>query len=115
LSEKTFDLVLYSTPPITLVKVIEFIKSQHGAFSYLLLKDIFPQNAVDMGMIKKNGFVYSRFRKKEIRLYDISDVIGCMSPANVRFILDHNADLRPEKVEVNPNSIEPKYTKYSAD
>lgn len=36
-----FDLVLYSTPPITFNKVIRAIKKRCGARSYLMLKDIF--------------------------------------------------------------------------
>ena len=41
-----FDLVLYSSPPITLLKAIKYAKKRDGAKTYLLLKDIFPQNAV---------------------------------------------------------------------
>ena len=41
-----FDLILYSTPPITLQKAVEFVKYRDQAKTYLLLKDIFPQNAV---------------------------------------------------------------------
>jgi glycosyltransferase involved in cell wall biosynthesis len=102
-----FDLVLYSTPPITLSKVVRHIKEESGAISYLLLKDIFPQNAVDLGMIKQNGMLHRMFAKKEKELYNISDFIGCMSPANVHYILQHHQDLSPSKVEVNPNSISP--------
>ena len=100
-----FDLILYSTPPITFVKVINFIKERDQAYSYLLLKDIFPQNAVDMGMLKKGGFLYNYFRKKEHRLYEISDTIGCMSEANKEYILANNASIPLGKLEVNPNSI----------
>lgn len=107
LSKKKFDLILYSTPPITLVKVIKYIKERDGAKSYLLLKDIFPQNAVDMKMLKKDGFLHRQFLKKEKNLYKISDTIGCMSVANVKFILKHNPDINKNKVEVNPNTIEP--------
>lgn len=107
LKDYKFDLILYSTPPITLVKVIEFIKRKDQAYSYLLLKDIFPQNAVDMNFLKKGSFLHSFFEKKEKRLYEISDSIGCMSPANVDFILKNNPQIDPSKVEVNPNSIEP--------
>lgn len=102
-----FDLVLYSTPPITFTKVISYIKNKDGAMSYLLLKDIFPQNAVDMNMISKNGFIYRYFRKKEKTLYEISDFIGCMSEANRKYVLKHNHSIEAEKVELNPNSIEP--------
>lgn len=101
-----FDLVLYATPPITFTRVIQFIKDRDHAKSYLLLKDIFPQNAIDLQMLKKNGFLHQYFRKKESRLYAISDYIGCMSQANVDYILDHHT-IAQEKVEINPNSLAP--------
>jgi len=104
-----FDLVLYSTPPITFCNVIDYIRKRDGAKSYLLLKDIFPQNAVDIGMMKKSGptaVLYKYFRAKEKKLYAISDRIGCMSQANVDYVLQHNPEVDPGKVELCPNSIE---------
>ena len=108
-SNVKFDLVMYSTPPITFSKAVEFVKNRDGAKSYLLLKDIFPQNAVDLGMMTKNGvkgFIYKYFRAKEKKLYALSDYIGCMSEANVKYVLDHNPEVDPKKVEVCPNSVE---------
>ncbi len=110
-----FDLILYSTPPITFSKVIKYIKKRDGAYSYLLLKDIFPQNAVDMKMIKYNGMLHKIFKIKEKKLYNLSDTIGCMSPANVDFILTHNPEIESSKVEVNPNSIDPIIFDYSEE
>lgn len=101
-----FDLVLYSTPPITFSNVVKYIRNRDGAKTYLLLKDIFPQNAVDLGLIKANSLIYRYFRYKEKQLYHISDHIGCMSEANIQYVLAHN-DLPQEKVELNPNSIKP--------
>ena len=105
-----FDIVLYSTPPITFTKVIKDIKSTNpSAISYLLLKDIFPQNAVDLGMMVKEGIkggLYRFFRRKEKELYKVSDYIGCMSPANVDYILQHNPDIPSDRVEIAPNSYE---------
>lgn len=101
-----FDLILYSTPPITFNRVISSVKRRCEAKTYLLLKDIFPQNAVDLGMFSKDSFVYKLFRKKEERLYQLSDHIGCMSPANVEYVLRHNPSITAERVEVCPNSIE---------
>ena len=124
LGNVTFDLILYSTPPITFTKVIESFKRKNPtAKSYLLLKDIFPQNAVDLGMMPGASFkfqvssvkswddlgkyqLYKMFRRKEKKLYALSDYIGCMSPANVRYVIEHNPEVNPEKVEVAPNSIE---------
>lgn len=106
-SEVKFDLILYSTPPITFAKVIDYIKTRDHAYSYLLLKDIFPQNAIDMKMINEGGFLHRHFKKKEEELYQISDTIGCMSPANVDFVLKHNPQVSKQKIEVNPNTISP--------
>lgn len=105
-----FDLVLYSTPPITLQKSVTYIKKRDGAKTYLLLKDIFPQNAVDLGMMKKSGItggLYRYFRNKEKKLYRHSDHIGCMSQANVQYVLDHNPEVGASKIEVCPNSLSP--------
>lgn len=110
LSDVKFDLVLYSTPPITFPKVIAYLKRQNPqAMTYLLLKDIFPQNAVDLGMMSTSGvkgLLYRFFRRKEKKLYALSDYIGCMSPANVEYVVRHNPEVDPAKVEVAPNSVE---------
>ena len=126
LGNVTFDLILYSTPPITFPKVIEYLKKKNpAAKSYLLLKDIFPQNAVDLGMLSPTPnptpqgrgalammmnapkyWLYRYFRRKEKRLYALSDYIGCMSPANVEYILKHNPEVQKECIEVAPNSYE---------
>lgn len=109
LRDVKFDLVLYSTPPITLTKPIAYIKKRDKAQTYLLLKDIFPQNAVDIGMMPKTGLkgvLYKFFRKKEKKLYALSDRIGCMSQANCDYVLRENPEISPERVEICPNSIE---------
>lgn len=99
-----FDLILYPTPPITLLGVVQYFKERDGAETYLMLKDIFPQNAVDLGMMKKTGALYRYFRRKERLFYAISDTIGCMSRANVDYVLAHNRGLEG-KVELCPNSV----------
>ncbi len=106
----SFDVILYSTPPITFTRVIQYVKRCNpSAITYLLLKDIFPQNAVDLGMMSKRGvkgLLYKFFRHKEQQLYRISDYIGCMSPANVSYLLQHNPYIDASTVEVAPNSYE---------
>lgn len=101
-----FDLVMYSTPPITFEKVIKYFKRKHQSKTYLVLKDIFPQNAVDIEILAKDSFIWKYFRRKEKNLYQLSDRIGCMSEGNVQYVLAHN-QLEKEKVEIFPNSIEP--------
>lgn len=108
-SDIKFDMVLYSTPPITFCNAIRYVKNRDQAKTYLMLKDIFPQNAVDLGMMTKSGIkglIYKFFRNKEKKLYAISDTIGCMSQANVDYLIRHNPDISPEKVEICPNCVE---------
>ena len=108
-SNVKFDLVMYSTPPITFCNAIEYVKRRDNAKTYLLLKDIFPQNAVDIGMMSKSGIkghLYKFFRNKEKKLYGLSDYIGCMSPANVEYVKQNNPEIDNYRVEVCPNCIE---------
>lgn len=102
-----FNLVMYSTPPITFNKVLKYLKNRYNVQTYLMLKDIFPQNAVDIGLIHRNGLLRRYFKNKEIKLYKNSDVIGGMSQGNVDYILTNNPYLENNKVEIFPNSIKP--------
>ena len=107
LKNEEFDLVLYATPPITLAGVVKCCKEKYKAKTYLMLKDIFPQNAIDLAMLKKRGIrglIYKYFRKKEKKLYEYSDKIGCMSQGNVDYLLNENEYINKDKVEIFPNA-----------
>ena len=107
LKDVRFDLVMYTTPPITFASAVKYVKKRDGARTYLMLKDIFPQNAADIGMLSESGvkgILFRHFRKKEKQLYALSDTIGCMSPANCAYVLKNNPEVKLEKVEVCPNT-----------
>lgn len=97
-----FDLVLYPTPPITFGPIVSRLKREQGCKTYLILRDIFPQNARDLGMIR-DPVTFHFFRRKERRLYAISDRIGCMSQGNIDYVLKHNPDVLPAKLEILHN------------
>lgn len=101
-----FDLVLYATPPVTLTRIIKALKKKYSSTTYLMLKDIFPQNAVDLNMMNKNGVIYKYFRSIEKELYIFSDHIGVMSPANEEYLLRNNPFINRDKVELCPNSMD---------
>ena len=84
-----FDLVIYPTPPITFTPVVKYLKQRDKCASYLILRDLFPQNVRDLGLLN-NPLLYNYFRLKEKQLYNISDYIGCMSKGNIKYVLDHN-------------------------
>lgn len=104
LFDTKFDLIISPTPPITLFSTIKSIKKRDNCKSYLILRDIFPQNAKDLGLIK-NSFLFNYFRKKEKQMYDISNCIGCMSQGNIDYVKDHNEEVESSKLHLLPNWI----------
>ncbi|MBU2904287.1 glycosyltransferase family 4 protein [Arenibacter algicola] len=98
-----FDAIILPTPPITLGFLAKWLKRKSKAKVYLILRDIFPQNAVDLKMINQGGMVYKYFRRMEKQLYATADNIGCMSQANIDYIVQHNPDINTNKLHLLPN------------
>lgn len=104
LGDRNFDLILFEAPPVTNSGLVAWAKKWFNCPAYLMLKDIFPQNAVDLGIIKNNGFLFKYFLAKEKKLYQTANFIGCMSTANMQYVIDHNSWLNSDKVEIFPNT-----------
>lgn len=102
---ESYDIGLFTTPPIFITNFIKVLNNKRVKVKYLLLKDIFPQNALDLNITSKLSpfYLYSRFIEK--KLYNKFDYIGCMSKANMDYIIKHNK-IDKSKVEVNPNSVD---------
>lgn len=98
-----FDLIISPTPPITLVDLALKLRRKHQCKFYLILRDIFPQNAVDLGFMKKGGFLHRYFRKKERKLYAEANAIGCMSEGNIHYLMKHNPEVEKEKLHILHN------------
>ncbi|MDP4678765.1 MAG: glycosyltransferase family 4 protein [Cyclobacteriaceae bacterium] len=112
--EKSFDLIISPTPPITLVDLAAKLKRKFEARFYLVLRDIFPQNAVDLGFMKKEGLLHRYFRRKEAKLYREADYIGCMSQGNIDYIKKHNPEVSAEKLHELKNYQKP-YEGFGSD
>ncbi|OVE82418.1 hypothetical protein BVY04_01045 [bacterium M21] len=87
LARNSFDYVVYYSPTIFFGGLVERLKKLWGCKSYLILRDIFPQWAIDAGVIK-SGMIASFFRRFEIRQYQAADVIGVQTPANLAYFED---------------------------
>lgn len=104
LRKRDFDFILFESPPVTNAGLVAWAKRQFNCPAYLMLKDIFPQNAVDLGIIKKNSVFHRFFISKEKKLFQTADFIGCMSNANMQYVLNHNTWINSSKVEMFPNT-----------
>lgn len=105
LQNKKYDFILYMAPPVTFGSVIKYAMKKYNAKSYLMQKDIFPQNSIDIGIMSKKNPMYYYFRYKEKKMYKVASIIGCMSEGNINYILEHNKYLNKEKIELFPNTI----------
>lgn len=92
------DLVIWYSPTIFFSSLVLNIKKKYKAKSYLILRDIFPQWALDTGILKK-GIIFNYFRKKELQQYHAADIIGVQSPANLKYFKRIALDVK-YKIEV---------------
>lgn len=102
LLQEKFEMILYEAPPLTLAGVVSYAKKKFNAPAYLMMKDIFPQNAIDIGIMKR-GLIYRYFKMCEKKLYHTADIIGCMSEQNRQYIKQHS-DVSEKKIQIFPNT-----------
>jgi len=90
-TENTFDLIIYYSPTIFFGPLVKRLKRMFGCPAYLILRDIFPQWAVDAGILKK-GLLYRLLKHYEKINYDAADIIGIQSPANKLYFSKRGLD-----------------------
>lgn len=112
LNKYNFDLILIPTPPISLYGLAKWLKKKSLAKTYLILRDIFPQNAVDLELIRENGLIHKYFRDKEKKLYKLSDAIGCMSKGNIDYLEKQNPEIDKSKLHLLPNWEKSRHFKF---
>lgn len=93
-----FDWIVLPTPPITLIDFISKIKQQNTKL-YLILRDIHPQSSASLGEIKYK-WMYDFLYKRSQKGYMLSDIIGCMSPRNIEYIMKEHPNLEESKMRV---------------
>ena len=109
LQEKIDGVVWYS-PTIFWGPLISRLKKQFQAKSYLILRDLFPDWALDLGIIQK-GPSYWFLKTVEHFQYQQADIIGVQSPNNLKYFISKHSDLK-NKTEVLWNwGVAPQATK----
>lgn len=84
-SDQRWDGVIWYSPTIFLAPIIRVLRRESRCRSYLILRDIFPEWAVDMGLMKR-GLPYRFFKIIERSQYAVADTIGVQTPANLPYI-----------------------------
>ena len=97
---ESFDALIWYSPSIFLGPFAYWLKKKSRARAYLILRDIFPQWAVDLGVMRR-GLPYYFFRVVERFQYRVADVIGVQSPANLMHVQNDIGGSRPVEVLFN--------------
>ena len=84
LTQKRCDLILFYSPSIFFGPLVRKLKALWKCPAYLILRDIFPEWAVDAGLLRK-GLVYHLFRRMETYQYETADLIAVQCPANLKY------------------------------
>jgi len=80
-----FDLVVWYSPTIFFGPLIWFMKKTSGCRTYLILRDIFPEWAVDLGLIRR-GLVFWIFKAVANFQYIVADTIGVQTASNLIYL-----------------------------
>jgi glycosyltransferase involved in cell wall biosynthesis len=84
LADEKWDGVLWYAPSIFHGPLAKSLKKASGCKGYLIIRDIFPEWAVDMGLMGR-GLPYRFFAAVARYQYSIADVIGVQTPGNLGY------------------------------
>jgi glycosyltransferase involved in cell wall biosynthesis len=102
LANTKFDGVIWYSPTIFMGPFVKALKRQNGCRAYLIIRDIFPQWAADMGLMGR-GIAYQLLNRVARLQYSVADVIGVQTPGNLPFLQSAEAGHHFASLEVLHN------------
>ena len=105
LKKNPCDGIIYYSPSIFFGTLVKRLSTLWNCKSYLILRDIFPQWAVDNNLINENSIVHKYFSFFEKINYKSANRIGVMSPSNLEFFKSKNINTSKFEVLYNWSQI----------
>lgn len=84
-ANEQWEGVIWYSPSIFLAPFASTIKNKSGCKSYLIIRDIFPDWAADMGLMRRWGFPFRFFDAIARYQYSVADVIGVQTIGNLSY------------------------------
>jgi O26-antigen biosynthesis N-acetyl-L-fucosamine transferase len=103
LDELSYDYIVCYSPSIFYGKAIRWLKNNTEARAYLIIRDIFPEWAVDAGLLKR-GVLYRYFKSIEKELYNAVDYIGIEAMSDFHYFKKYGCF---KKIEILDNWSSP--------
>ena len=79
-----WDGLIWYSPSICHGPLISMLKKLSGCKAYLIVRDIFPEWVVEMGLMRR-GLAYKFFNATAQYQYSLANVIGIQSPGNQKY------------------------------
>jgi len=105
LRDTQWDGIIWYSPSIFFGRFIGRLKAISRCRAYLILRDIFPEWAVDMGLLKR-GIIYRYFKAVEKLQYRQASTIGIQTPSVTRYFDEQHSELDAD-IEVLNNWLAP--------
>lgn len=85
-AKERWDGIAWYSPTIFLGPLVSWFKRSQGCRSYLILRDLFPDWAVDAGVLRRDGVAHRLLKSVERYQYRQAAVIGVQTPANLPIV-----------------------------
>lgn len=79
--------IIWYSPSIFHGPLVRALKCESRCKGYLIIRDIFPEWAVDLGLLRP-GLVYQFFRRIARQQYEVADIIGVQTSGNLSYFED---------------------------
>ena len=90
---KALSAIVWYSPTIFFGPLVKALKNSANCPTYLILRDIFPEWTLDLGILRK-GPIYYFFKFVAGYQYSVADVIGVQTESNLKYL---------EKWAIEPN------------
>ena len=92
------EAIICYSPSIFYGKATRWLKKKYHSKAYLIIRDIFPKWALDVGLFKEN-FLYKYLKSVEKDLYSSFDVIGIEAKSDLEYFQSYGLN-KSIKIEV---------------
>jgi glycosyltransferase involved in cell wall biosynthesis len=105
LAEHRWEGLVWYSPSIFHAPLVHTLKRKSGCKGYLIIRDIFPEWAVDLDLMRP-GLVYRFFKRIALQQYNAADIIGVQTPGNLGYFDAWRQAERGRSLEVLQNWLD---------
>jgi glycosyltransferase involved in cell wall biosynthesis len=102
LARQRWEAIVWYSPSIFHGPLVRALKRQSGCRGYLIIRDIFPEWAVDLRLLRP-GLAYRFFKWIARQQYDVADIIGVQTPGNLGYFEQWQEARKGRSLEVLQN------------